>query len=96
MSEWLAGLCFDTTSSNNGIHKGAVTLVQKAFDKQLLFLACRHHILEKVAGAVFDLSFTSSGLHNSEVFTQTSLVWHYFPILSLLMKKDLWLKPYTG
>jgi hypothetical protein len=59
--EWLAGLCFDTTASNTGIHTGAITVIQKAFDKRLLFLACRHHILEIIAAAVFDLFFVSSG-----------------------------------
>ena len=38
--EWLAGLCFDTTSSNTNIHNGAIAFIQQAFDKCLLFLAC--------------------------------------------------------
>jgi len=59
--EWLEGLCFDTTSTNTGIHNGAIMVIQKAFDKRLLFLACSHHILEIVASAVFDLFFASSG-----------------------------------
>ena len=59
--DWLAGLCFDTTSSNTGIHTGAITVIQRAFDKRLLFLACRHHILEIISAAVFDLFFKSSG-----------------------------------
>jgi hypothetical protein len=25
VSDWLAGLCFDTTSSNTGIHSGAIS-----------------------------------------------------------------------
>ena len=59
--EWLCGLCFDTTSSNTGIHTGAITVIQRAFDKRLLFLACRHHILEILSTAVFDLFCKSSG-----------------------------------
>jgi len=55
--EYLAGLCFDITRANTGVHTGAITVIQKAFDKQLLFLACRHHILEIEASAVFDLFF---------------------------------------
>lgn len=31
--EFLAGLCFDTTSANTGIHTGAITIIQKAFGK---------------------------------------------------------------
>ena len=40
--DWLAGLCFDTTSLNTGINMDAITVIQKAFDKCLLFLACHH------------------------------------------------------
>ena len=39
VSDWLAGLCFDTTSSNTGVHTGAITVIQRAFDRRLLFLA---------------------------------------------------------
>jgi hypothetical protein len=31
-----------------------------AFDKRLLFLACRHHVFEIIATAVFDFFFVSS------------------------------------
>jgi len=59
--DWLAGLCFDTTSSNTGIHTCAITVIQRAFEKRLLFLACHHHILEIISAAVFDQFFKSSG-----------------------------------
>jgi len=59
--EWLAGLCFDTTSANTGVHNGAITIIQQAFDKRLLYFACRHHIHEVIAAGVFDLFFSSSG-----------------------------------
>ena len=37
VSDWLAGLCFDTTNSNTGVHTGATTIIQRAFDRRLLF-----------------------------------------------------------
>ena len=37
VEDHLAGLCFDTTSSNTGIHTGAITVVQQAFNRRLLF-----------------------------------------------------------
>lgn len=61
LEDVVAGLCFDTTSVNTGINTGAITTVQQAFDKRLLFLACRHHVYEIIASAVFDKFFTSSG-----------------------------------
>ena len=59
--DWLAGLCFDTTSSNTGVYVGAITIIQKANDKRLLFLACRHYTLEIILPAVFDQFFQFSG-----------------------------------
>ena len=60
--DWLAGLCFDTTSENTGINTGAITVIQRAsFDKCLLLLAFRHHILEIISAAVFDKFLKSSG-----------------------------------
>lgn len=46
LEERLTGLCFDTNTGNTGIHTGTITIVQQAFNKRLLFLACRHHLLE--------------------------------------------------
>ena len=77
--EWLCGLCFDTTSSNTGIHTGAITVIQRAFDKRLLFLACRHHILEIVSTAVFDLFFKSSG-QQIAVFGRFKEQWNFIDI----------------
>ena len=74
MKESLAGLCFDTTSSNTGIHTGAITVVQQA-DKRLLVLACRHHMLEIVATAVFDF-FLSTGPQIA-LFRQLKDQWYF-------------------
>lgn len=48
----VVGLCFDTTSSNTGRVQGAVRHLEDMLGKQLLKLACRHHMLELVVGAV--------------------------------------------
>ena len=39
-------ICFDTTSSNSGIHRGSVKLLQDKLNRPIMFLACRHHIGE--------------------------------------------------
>ena len=31
--DWLAGLCFNTTSSNTGVHNDAITIIQQAYDE---------------------------------------------------------------
>ena len=40
------GLCFETTSSNTGIHRGALTRITNEIGHYLLLLACRHHVTE--------------------------------------------------
>ena len=44
IKEQVIGMCFDTTSSNTGVHAGACTLIEKLLQKELLYLACYHHI----------------------------------------------------
>ena len=39
-------MCFDTTASNTGIRKGACILLEQQMDKDMLWLACRHHVME--------------------------------------------------
>ena len=50
-SEWtdltdVVGGVFDTTSSNTGIHEGAMTHIEIFQETALLWLACRHHMAE--------------------------------------------------
>jgi len=42
----VGGLCFDTTSSITGIHKGALTRICNELGRTLLLLACKHHVTE--------------------------------------------------
>ena len=72
----LAGLCFDTTASNTGVHTGAITIVQSFFSRRLLFLACRHHMLELYAAAVFNAFFSSSG-PEIELFSRFKSHWNF-------------------
>lgn len=58
VQEWgltnrIVGMGFDTTAANTGHHQGACVLIERALDKDLLYFACRHHILEIMIGAVF-------------------------------------------
>lgn len=63
-------MVFDTTNQNSGRWNGACTLLQQQLGKELLHLACRHHIFELVIGAVFD---SLMGTSNNPVlpFTDT-------------------------
>ena len=37
VQEWQVGVCSDTTSANSGIHNGAITVIQNAFDNGYCF-----------------------------------------------------------
>jgi hypothetical protein len=53
-------MSFDTTSSNTGVYSGAAVLLEAKFGKKLLYLACRHHVMELLAEAVFSEVFGKS------------------------------------
>ena len=48
IAEQVRGLVFDTTASNTGINSGACTLIEKALCRELVWVVCRHHIMEVV------------------------------------------------
>jgi len=61
LHEWslldiVQAVVFDTTASNTGRLKGACYLLEQKLDRDILFLACRHHIYEIVLSlqGVFD------------------------------------------
>jgi len=49
----IVGISFDTTAANTGRLNGPCTLLELKMQKKLLWLACRHHVLEVVCGDVF-------------------------------------------
>ena len=48
----IQAMSFDTTSSNTGLKSGACTLLEQMVGRDLLHLACRHHIMEIVVAKV--------------------------------------------
>ena len=49
-------VCCDTSSLNTGRLNGTFINIEQSLKKQLLFFACRHHMLELIIGAVFTAS----------------------------------------
>lgn len=52
ISNRIKSMCFDTTASNTGLRKGACILLEQKMEKDMLWLACRHHIMEIMLEAV--------------------------------------------
>ena len=57
LTERVRGMCFDTTASNTGWRSGACVLIEQKLGTDLLYLACRHHIMEIIIGAAFGACF---------------------------------------
>src|SRR6218665_3196364 len=52
----IKALSFDTTSSNTGRQNGACVLVELQLQKEVLYLACRHHIHEILVAEAFSIA----------------------------------------
>ena len=52
VSDNVIAMSFDTTAVNTGRLNGAYVLLEQKMGKELLWLACRHHVLEIVLTAV--------------------------------------------
>ena len=68
LNEWgvasrVNSLCFDTTASNTGRKSGTCVRLEFMLKKNLLYFACRHHVLDLVIGGAFDaaLNLVSTG-----------------------------------
>jgi len=69
----IKGLCFDTTASNAGTKSG-VCIRLRQIGRQLLNLACRHHISEIVLEKVFSVHDVSKS-PNMELFSHFKDFW---------------------
>lgn len=82
LTEWglgnkIVGMCFDTTSVNTGMKNGACALLEQKVEKDLLWLACRHHILEIVLSKVFTFCFGPSSSPDIPLFKRFKAAWQY-------------------
>lgn len=50
-------MCADTTNVNTGHIAGAIKLLEQCLGRDLLYLACRHHVLELALRAAFEAKF---------------------------------------
>ena len=71
----IASLCFDTTSSNTGLKKGACTLIEQKLGRPLLHLACRHHIMEILLECMFSKCFGPSSGPEIKLFQRFKTEW---------------------
>ena len=72
VSDRVSALVFDTTA---GVHKGAAKLIEERLGRKLLYLACRHHTLEVVVGAVWKFLFGSTVGPENKFFAHFKQSW---------------------
>lgn len=68
-------VCFDTTASNTGIHRGSAYLLEKKLGRSLLFFPCRHHISELLLKAVFELYLGKTSAPEVLIFDRFARKW---------------------
>lgn len=70
----IVALCFDTTATNTGVKGGVCLKIETELQRDLLNLACRHHISEIILDKVFSLHDTSKS-PNIEMFGKFREYW---------------------
>lgn len=71
----ISGMSFDTTTANTGHLNGACVLLEQKFGKELLWLACRHHMCEILCGDVFRKLFGTTSGPNVSLFQKFRDYW---------------------
>lgn len=77
-AEKIEAMCFDTTAVNTGSLKGACIILQQLLEKDLLYLACRHHVLELVLKEVFLCKMGKTNAPQPDIFREFQKEWSKF------------------
>lgn len=85
LEEWklkdkIQGLVFDTTASNTGWKMGACTLIEKALGREVVWIACRHHIFEVVLSKVFLTTLGQPGGPEMGLFQRFKKGWPFIDV----------------
>lgn len=78
LSGQVRAMSFDTTAANTGVRKGACALLEAGIGRELLWLACRHHILEIMLAKIFTLCFGPSSSPEIPLFKRFREVWQNY------------------
>jgi hypothetical protein len=77
LAHLVGGLVFDTTASNTGLQMGACTLIEKALKKDLVWIACRHHVFEVMLTAVSTVALGATSGPEVGVFKRFQNTWSF-------------------
>ena len=83
-------MCFDTTSSNTGRHRGACTRLESGYRKDKVFwFGCRHHVIEPIAKVVWYLLFEDNQGPDKKTYQGGKDMWGDLDTLSTAQIKKL-------
>lgn len=68
-------MSFDTINVNTGLSKRACALLEQKMNKEMLWLACRHHIFEIMLQEVVVKSLGVSSGPNIQLFQRLKTSW---------------------
>lgn len=75
ISSQIKCMCFDTTASNTGRKNGSCVLLEQKLGNDLLWLPCRHHILEIILESVVSISLPASSGPDIQLFKRFKANW---------------------
>ncbi|XP_015124642.1 uncharacterized protein LOC107046530 isoform X2 [Diachasma alloeum] len=80
LKEWgivdeICAMVFDTTASNTGSVSGACVLLEKFRGRDLLYLACRHHVFELLLKTAFESLMESTTGPDVSIFRRFQGSW---------------------
>ena len=75
LSNKIKCFCFDTTAANTGLRGGACILLEQKLEKDALWLARRHHIMELILEAVVVQALGSSNGPEILIFKRFRTAW---------------------
>lgn len=76
LTDRIEAACFDTTATNTGQYNGAITCLNKYLKRDLMDIACRHHIYELSLRDVFETKLKiPTKSPNVQLFEDFKKIW---------------------
>lgn len=75
ISEKVVAASFDTTLTNTGPDNGACVLLNELLGRNLINLACRHHVYELLPKSVFEIKFGATSAPEPPIFKRFEKEW---------------------
>jgi hypothetical protein len=75
LKELVRGLVFDTTAANTGLNLAACTCIEKAISKELIWIACCHHVFVVMLSAELKAALEPSSGPDVELLQRFRKTW---------------------